>query len=138
MSANMKWRLASIASIWVAVGLISGFAPDLINLADQQHVAFSPILSWIAGPIATKFVWDFYARGLRPTARGAPRRAEPAAALLFTGLWTAVAMISVFSPTVLTGTDATRFPLAAMLAIIGGTAATFLITRYFPRLNAAS
>jgi len=40
------------------------------------------------------------------------------------GLWLAVATISIFAPTMVTGSDPTSIPIAAILAPIAGTLAT--------------
>lgn len=134
MRTETKWAIFALVGIWASVGLISAYAPDLINIADDEHVPFSPLLASIGGAIATVFVWNSLVRKTRSAGHEAVGRAAPVIALFIVVIWAAIAGISISAPLVLTGTDATRFPLAAMLAIVVGTAVTCAATRLVPRL----
>lgn len=54
----MAWTAAGIAGIWVAVALISVFAPDMVSGSEQQHLPVAAFGSWLWGLAATgAFVW---------------------------------------------------------------------------------
>lgn len=48
-------------------------------------------------------------------------------AISVVGIWLAVALASIFSPDLVTGTDPTRVPIAAIIGPIFGAFATFAI-----------
>ncbi len=134
MRTESKWALVAIVSIWASVGLITAFAPDLVNIADDEHVPLTQYLAVIGGAIATRYLWDSVIRRTRRAGHEAAARAAPVTALVTAAIWAAIAGISIYAPLVLTGTDATRFPLAAFLAVIFGTVVTCVATRLVPRL----
>ena len=134
MRTESKWALAAIVSTWASVGLIMAFAPDLVNIADDEHVPLTPYLAVIGGAIATGYVWDSLVRRTRRAGHEAAARTAPVTALITAAIWPTIAGISIYAPLVLTGTDATRFPLAAFLAVTVGTVATCVATRLVPRL----
>ena len=134
MRTEIRWAMVALLSIWTSVGLMVAFAPDLINIADDEHVPFTPIIAVIGGAIATVYLWKWLVWQTSRPGHEATARAAPIIALLTAALWAAIAGISVSAPLVLTGTDATRFPLAAMLSVVLGTALTCAATRLVPRI----
>ncbi len=54
----MVWTAAGIAGIWVAVIVISVFAPDMVTGSEQQHLRVAALSTWIWGLVSTgAFVW---------------------------------------------------------------------------------
>jgi len=49
----MAWTAAGIAGIWVAVALISIFAPDMVSGSEQEHLRVAAFVTWIWGLVAT-------------------------------------------------------------------------------------
>src|SRR5918995_4203340 len=43
------WTLATVTPIWVAVVLISVFAPDMIHGSEQQHMPVAAFGTWLWG-----------------------------------------------------------------------------------------
>jgi hypothetical protein len=54
----MAWTVAGIGGIWVAVGLISLLAPDMVTGSEQQHMPVAAFSTWLWGLIATgTYLW---------------------------------------------------------------------------------
>ena len=54
----VAWAAAGIAGIWVAVILISIFAPDMVTGSEHQHLPVAAFGSWLWGLAATgAFIW---------------------------------------------------------------------------------
>jgi hypothetical protein len=54
----MAWTAAGIAGIWVAVALITIFAPDMVSGSEQEHLRVAAFVTWIWGLVATgAFLW---------------------------------------------------------------------------------
>src|SRR6478735_8946074 len=50
------WTGLAIAAIWIAVTLISVYAPDLVTGTTHDHVPLAAILAWIWGVLASRNV----------------------------------------------------------------------------------
>ena len=119
----MAWTAAGIAGIWVAVALISIFAPDMVSGSEHQHLPVAALGSWFWGLIATgAFIW-----GMGRLRGSAARRA------IWTGLtaatlivWLVATIASIALPVVETGSDPTRLPIGAMVAPVAATVLTAL------------
>jgi hypothetical protein len=107
----------AVGGLWLAMALSSVFAPDLISDA-QDHVPIVALTIWIWGAVATGFVLFGAAF---PTRDPMARWALPVAVL---GIWAAVALVSIFAPTIVTGSDGTIVPVAGLFAPVAGTVAT--------------
>src|SRR5688500_8457172 len=120
----MAWTAAGIAGIWVAVALISVFAPDMVSGSEQQHLPVAAFGSWLWGLAATgAFVW---AMGkLRGSAARRPIWIGLTAVTL--AVWLVATIVSIALPVVETGSDPTRLPVGAMVftALAGITAGVF-------------
>jgi hypothetical protein len=117
------WTLTTVAVIWAAVAVISVFSPDMIHGSEQQHLPVAALATWIWGCAASvaAFVVMTRLRG------GLDRR--PLWMIVFgatVAMWTAATLISIFGPTVVTGSDPTTIPMAALIAPIVATLATIL------------
>ena len=115
----------AVGGIWLAMALSSLFAPDLISDA-QDHVPIVAITIWIWGAVATGFVLFGAAF---PTRDRLARWGLPVAVL---GIWGAVALVSIFAPSIVTGSDEmivagsgqTIVPVAGLFAPVAGAIAT--------------
>jgi hypothetical protein len=115
----------AVGGIWLAMALSSLFAPDLISDA-QDHVPIVAITIWIWGAVATGFVLFGAAF---PTRDRMARWGLPVAVL---GIWGAVALVSIFAPsivagsdeTIVTGSGQTILPVAGLFAPVAGAIAT--------------
>jgi hypothetical protein len=106
----------AVGGIWLTMALSSVFAPDLISSA-QDHVPIVAMTIWIWGAVATGFVLfgaAFPARD-RTALWGLP--------VAVLGIWGAVALVSVFAPTIV-ASDGTIVPVAGLFAPVAGAVAT--------------
>jgi hypothetical protein len=119
----MGWAVAGIAGIWVAVTLISIFAPDMVTGSEHQHLPVAAFGSWLWGLAATgAFIW---AMGkLRGDAARRPIWIGLTAATLT--IWLAATIASISLPVVVTGSDPTRLPVGAMVAPVAALVLTAL------------
>jgi peptidoglycan/LPS O-acetylase OafA/YrhL len=109
---HVAWTAGAVGAIWLAVLLISLFSPDLVSGSEQQHLPIAAFIAWFWGAIATVVVILFGA--LLRRAAAPVWGVAPAAATI--GIWVVAVLVSVFAPTLETGTDPTTIPLAAMIA----------------------
>ena len=107
--------------IWAAVVLISVFAPDMIHGSEQQRMPVAAFGTWLWGVGASVVALVALTR-----LRGALTR-RPLWMTLFgatLAIWSAATMVSIFGPTVVTGSDPTTIPVAALVAPIAAMLAT--------------
>jgi hypothetical protein len=120
-SRSAMWVVVAVASVWVAVGAVSVFAPDLISGTEQEHVPVAGLLTWLWGGLATGLI--VLAASVSDTSTERWR----ATAITIAIIWAVAAAAGIWSPVLETGTDPTRVPLAAILAPIAATIATAFI-----------
>ena len=108
-----SWWVSAVASILLATTLLSIFSPDLVTGSAQEHLPIVAMLSWFWGLLAIAYL-AFVRSG----------RATPSLGLSVVILWLCVCMTSIFAPEMVTGSDPTRIPIAAMVAPILGCLAT--------------
>ena len=110
----------SVAVIWLATLLFSLFTPDLVSGSQQEHVPIAGLTAWLWAAAATGYV-------LMATRVREPDD-DPAVWLGFelsvVVIWTVVALTGIFGPELVTGTDPTRIPLAALVTPVAGLVAT--------------
>ena len=107
----------AVGGLWLALALSAVFAPDLISDA-QDHVPIVAITIWIWGAVATGFVLFGAAF---PARDRMARWGLPVAVL---GIWGAVALVTIFAPTIVAGSDGTIVPVAGLFAPVAGAVAT--------------
>ena len=106
----------------VAIGVVvasafatTAFAPDLVSGSQHEHLPLPALLVWLWSMPAILY--------LRPSSnRTVPISAADAATIV--SIWVLSAAAAVFGPVLVTGTDPTRVPLAALAAPIVATLAT--------------
>jgi hypothetical protein len=115
--------VAGIAGIWVAVTLISLFAPDMVTGSEQQHLPVAAFGAWLWGLAATAaFVW---AMGrLRGDAARQPFWIGLTAATA--AVWLVATVLSIVLPVYVTGSDPTRLPVGAMVSPVAAALLTTL------------
>ena len=109
----MLWATIGIGDIWVAVLLISGFAPDLVSGSEQQHLPVAAFTTWFWGGIGTT-VYLLAMSRLRGSAAW-----EPIWIGLTVGtfaVWAVATVLAITLPVMETGSDPTRIPFAAFFA----------------------
>ena len=103
----------ALVAIWVSATLAALYAPDMVTGSNQEHLQLAMFLVWPLAAVAT---------GMVLLAAGVSRREVQAAgpwamyALLTSIAWAASAVASVFVSPMVTGTDPTTIPIAALLA----------------------
>jgi cation transporter-like permease len=125
-SGRLTWAVATIAAlstIWIAVALISVFSPDLVSGSEQQHLAVAAITTWLWGTVATIAQVALGAALVRRRRIDAWLVAQPVATIV---VWCGAVVVSVFTPPMVTGTDPTIIPLAAIIAPIAAAAVTVI------------
>jgi hypothetical protein len=117
----------SITAIWVAVVLTSVFSPDLISGSEQEHLPIAALTNSFWGSVVTVLVLIAVAIG-RGRSLEDGHEAWFLMALATATIWAAVTVVSISAPRLVTGTDPTQIPLAAMISPVVGTMATGLLT----------
>jgi hypothetical protein len=109
----MLWTAIGIGGIWVAVLLISLLAPDLVSGSQQEHLPVAAFTTWFWGGVGTLVL--LWAMG---RLRGRPSW-EPiwiGLSVATLGIWAVATILGITLPEMVTGTDPTRIPLAALFA----------------------
>lgn len=126
------WTGLAIAAIWIAVTLISVYAPDLVTGTTQDHVPLAAILAWIWGVLASRNVAVAILRRRR-----SPGVADSARllAIAVTTIWTICMILAVAGPEWVSGTSPTRIPISAIVAPIIAVVLTQLAIRLIKALD---
>ncbi|HEX8803761.1 MAG TPA: hypothetical protein VF743_06200 [Acidimicrobiales bacterium] len=114
----------AVGSIWVAVAAISVLSPDLVSGSEQQHLPVAAFGTWLWGAISTVVVLSSWASLRRDPER---RHLHRALAVGVAAVWGVATLVSIFAPVMVTGTDPTRLPLAALIAPVVATALTMVV-----------
>jgi hypothetical protein len=110
----------AVASIWVPTLLLSVFAPDMVTGSQQEHLPLGGLIAWLWAAAATGYV--LMATHAREESDDPSRWLGFELSVLT--IWVVVALAAIFAPELVTGTDPTRIPLAALVAPIAGLVAT--------------
>ena len=119
--------IISITAIWAAVVLISVFSPDMVHGSEQEHLPIAALTTWLWGSVASAFILIAVVVGHARTADGR-HTAWFLIALATIAIWGAVTLVSISTPRLVTGTDPTKIPIAAMISPVAGTVATGLVS----------
>jgi hypothetical protein len=119
----MLWTAIGIGGIWVAVVLLSLLAPDLVSGSEQDHLPLAAFTTWFWGGVGTLvFLWMM--GRLRGSARRQPIWIGLSVATL--AIWAVATVLGTTLPEMVTGTDPTRVPVAAIFAPAGAAMLTAL------------
>jgi hypothetical protein len=119
----MLWTAIGIGGIWVAVLLISLLAPDLVSGSQQEHLPVAAFTTWFWGGVGTMVL--LWAMGrLRGSARWQPIWIGLSVVTL--GIWALATILGITLPVMVTGTDPTRIPFAALFAPVAAAMLTAL------------
>jgi hypothetical protein len=129
----MLWTAIGLVGIWVAVVLISLFAPDFVSGSEQEHLPMAAFTTWFWGGVGTLiFLWSMgKLRGdatWRPTWIGL--------SIVTLGVWAAATIIGIVAPVFETGSDPTQLPFGAFFAPLAAamlTALAGIVTNVFRR-----
>ena len=117
----MIWTLAGLVGIWLAVVVVSLFAPHMVSGSEQERLPIAAFTTWLWGVLGTAiYIW-----GMGRLRRSNELREAwiglTAATLV---IWGAATIVAIAAPEFVTGSDPTRIPLAAFLAPIGAAVLT--------------
>jgi hypothetical protein len=129
--------IVSITAIWLAAVLISVFSPDMVHGSEQEHLPIAALTSWLWGSVASAFVLIAVVIGYGRF-RDGRHVTWFLIALATIVIWAAVTIVSISTPRLVTGTDPTKIPLAAMIAPVVGTAATGFVAGAAALLSAST
>lgn len=110
----------SVAFIWLAIAAASIWSPDMIAGSNHERLALVAATDWFYAAISTGLVLMAFGR----RSPGATGSLWLGFTIAIASIWSVVALISIFAPTMQTGTDPTTIPIAAFVAPIGGVIAT--------------
>jgi len=135
-TANLSWLLwtaIGIGGVWLAVLLISLFAPDLVSGSEQEHLPVAAFTSWFWGVVATMVLLGAMGR-LRGSATWRPAWIGLSVVTLV--LWGMATILAITLPVFETGSDPTQIPFAAFFAPAAAamlTALTGVVANVFRR-----
>lgn len=110
----------AVAAIWLAIAAASIWSPDLVSGTDQEHVPLAAIVDWFYAALATGLVLMAFGR----RSPGANRSLWLGFTVAVGAIWGVVAIASIFAPSIVTGTDPSTVPIAALASPIAGVIAT--------------
>jgi hypothetical protein len=109
----------AIIAIWLGVAVASAFSPDMVTGSRHEHLPLAGVIDWAWGLIATSMILVTLVVGRR-----AGEQTWRSVAGTTTGIWAVTALVSVFAPVMVTGSDPARIPVGALVAPVAGTLAT--------------
>lgn len=112
MKPKLLWLIVALSSIWLAVILISLLAPDSESGFGQWRQSFpiAAATTWFFGVIATIALVKDIVR------RRATKQVYMGISIITTIFWLVAIPVSILTPPLVSGTDPSIFPLAAIIA----------------------
>jgi hypothetical protein len=114
--------IGALAGIWAAVLAISLFAPDLVSGSEQEHLPIAAFGTWLWGVAASRSVLTALLRLDGEDAHLDQLRGQLVGFVVAT--WIVAALVAVAGPQMVTGSDPTRLPIAALLAPVAASVLT--------------
>jgi hypothetical protein len=114
----------SVAAIWLATLAASLWSPDLVTGSMQDRIAIAAMTDWLYAAMATGLVLLAFGR----RSRGATRALWSGFMIAIMGIWSAVALASIYAPSFVTGTDPTSLPIAVLVAPVAGMTGTAFVS----------
>jgi hypothetical protein len=106
----------AVAAVWICSALLAVVAPDMVTGSEHEHP-----------PIAAMTVWPWTFAATAYILMAARRTTSAWLVWSVVAIWVSVFVAGVAAPLMVTGTDPTEIPMAALLMPIGGALATGLI-----------
>lgn len=107
-STQVHWLdspLPAVIAIVASAAFISLAAPDLVSGSQHEHLPLALMTVWLWAAVAITY------------ALMTPRTADLTGwTVTVAALWALTALVAVLAPELVTGTDPTRIPLAAIIA----------------------
>ena len=119
-TSRYRFAALTVCSIWVALAAASIWSPDLVSGTDQTHVPIAAFSDWFYAVIATGLVLMAFSRRTPDVGRSS----WAAFAFAISAIWLVVAIVSIWTPDLVSGTDPTRVPIGALVSPIAGVLAT--------------
>lgn len=119
----MFYTAAMLVLIWIAVLVVSIFAPDLVSGSQQEHLPVAAFTTWLWGAAGSAAVLLTMTR-LRGDATAQPVWTGYSAVVAL--IWIVATVLALALPEFETGTDPTLIPFGALLAPIGAAVLTGL------------
>ncbi len=116
---------AAVAGIWVAIAAAGAVAPDFVSGSQHEHLRLVGAGDWIWGLVATALVVLAVQDGIRRRVVDATPWIALAAGSV--AVWAGVLFVTATGPVMVTGTDPTTIPYAAMTAPILGAFLTWFV-----------
>ena len=114
--------VSALAGIWGGVVAISLFAPDVVSGSGQEHLPIAAFGTWIWGAVASRAVMTTLLRLDGGAAHVDQLRGQLVG--FVAAVWSVAALVAVFGPEIVTGSDPTKLPIAALLAPVAATVLT--------------
>lgn len=115
--AVLESPATAITTIWAATTAVAVWAPDLISGSQHEHLPIALATTWLWAGLASAY------------AAMTPRRSSRAAwTVSVSSLWVLTALVCVFAPQMVTGTDPTQIPLGVLVAPPVAAAVTGLLS----------
>lgn len=118
----MLWTALGLTGVWLAVLLISVFAPDMVSGSEQERLPIGAFITWVWGLVSTgAFLWSMgmlRANSQRPIWIGLT--------VATLGIWLVATILSIALPVFETGSDPTRIPIGAMVTPVAAALLTVL------------
>ena len=92
----------------------------MITGTEHERLAIAAVIDWFPAAIASGLVLMAFSR----RTRGSSPSLWLGFLIAIGSIWAAVALVSIFSPALVTGSDPTTVPIAVFIAPIGGVIAT--------------
>ena len=118
--SRYRFAALTVCSIWAALAAASIWSPELVSGTDQTHVPIAAFSDWFYAVIATGLVLMAFGRRTPDVGRSS----WAAFALAISAIWLVVAIVSIWTPDLVSGTDPTRIPIGALVGPIAGVLAT--------------
>ena len=125
-AVDRSWMLYTalmLAVIWIAVLVVSVFAPDLVSGSQQEHLPLAAFTTWLWGAVGTGAVLLTMTR-LRGDATAQPIWTGYGAAVGL--IWVVATVLALALPEFETGSDPTLIPFGAIFAPLGAAVLTGL------------
>jgi hypothetical protein len=114
----------AVACVWAATAAASIWSPDLVSGSEQDRIPLAAMIDWFYAALATGLLLMAFGR----RSAGASRSLWLGVTIANAAIWTVVAVASIAAPSLVTGSDPTSLPMAALAAPIAGLMSTAYVS----------